>query len=194
MFELSELDRRLANMIRIGTVAEVDHVAHKLKIKLGDIITAWRPQPAEVGKNYIKWHPVRLGQQVIVASPSGDLAQCVVVGMLYLNSTPPPSGGENRDVIEFIDGTRVVYDSAAKHLSATLPPTGTVTISADGGVKIKGDVTIEGGLTTTKPCQMTGDLTIIYGDIKADDISLKDHRHKPTSDLPNLTTKAVDKL
>lgn len=110
-FRTRDLERRLNNMLMIGTVAEVDHAGRKVRVKVGDIHTAWLNWPAEVGRNYRRWRPLRSGQQVVLSSPSGDPAQAVITGMLYSSATPSPSDNPDLDLVEFEDGTRLEYDS-----------------------------------------------------------------------------------
>ena len=42
-FEITELDRRISNLIQVGTVSEADYSNAKLKVKIGEIITDWLP-------------------------------------------------------------------------------------------------------------------------------------------------------
>ncbi|MCK0743566.1 phage baseplate assembly protein V [Chromohalobacter nigrandesensis] len=111
-WRLQELERRLNNLLMVGTILEVDHAARKLKVKVGEIRTAWLNWPTEMGRNYRRWRPLRKGQQVVLSSPSGDPAQAVITGMLYSSALPSPSDNPDLDLIEFEDGTRFQYDSA----------------------------------------------------------------------------------
>ena len=112
-WRLQELERRLNNMVMVGTVLEVDHATRKLKVEIGEIRTAWLNWPTEMGRNYRRWRPLRKGQQVVLSSPSGDPAQAVITGMLYSNALSAPSSTPDLDLIEFEDGTRFQYDSAS---------------------------------------------------------------------------------
>jgi phage baseplate assembly protein V len=71
-YELSELYRRLDNLIMLGLIHEVDLERKKLKVKIGEIITAWLPWPASIGRNYKRWQPLKPGIQVLLACPSGE--------------------------------------------------------------------------------------------------------------------------
>jgi len=123
-----ELDRRLNNLLMVGTVLAVDHAARKLRVEIGEIRTAWLNWPAEMGRNYRRWRPLRAGQQLLLASPSGDPAQAVIAGMLYTAALPPPSDNPDLDLVEFEDGARIQYDSAAHEFIAE---TGGSCITAD---------------------------------------------------------------
>lgn len=123
----ADLERRLANMVRIAVIQAVDCTNRKIRVVAGGFSSAWLPWPTETGRNFRHWRPLRPGQQVVLVAPSGDLAQAVVVGMLYSESLGAPESAENRDTILFDDGTRIQYDSAEHHLQLTV---GKSTISA----------------------------------------------------------------
>ncbi|MDR8320479.1 phage baseplate assembly protein V, partial [Acinetobacter baumannii] len=64
---------------------------------------------------------------------------------------PSPSDDLNKKIRVFADGCVIAYDVAAHHLSAILPPTGTIEVTANGGVTVNanGGVTVNAndGLT-----------------------------------------------
>ena len=68
----SDLERLIQNLIRIGTIYAVDESARKIKVTSGKLVTQWLDWPAEEGRNYKRWRPLRLNTQVILASPGGD--------------------------------------------------------------------------------------------------------------------------
>ena len=41
MFGLVELERRVSNLVRVGTVSKVNHGSARARVKLGDIETNW---------------------------------------------------------------------------------------------------------------------------------------------------------
>ena len=124
-FEFTEHDRLIADLICVGVIAEVDHAAKRIRVQ-SRTLTAWLPWPAELGRNFIRWRPLRPGQQVVLASPSGDLAQALVIGMLYTSALTPTRHDPDLDVIAFDDRTTVTYDSGNHHLQ--LDVAGSMTI------------------------------------------------------------------
>ncbi|MFJ5423733.1 phage baseplate assembly protein V, partial [Wolbachia endosymbiont of Drosophila barbarae] len=42
-FAISELNRKLANVVRIGIVKEIDYEKAKAKVKIGEIVTDFLP-------------------------------------------------------------------------------------------------------------------------------------------------------
>ena len=119
----AELERRLANIVKIGVIQEANHADKKLRIAMGNTQTAWLPWPAEIGNNFIQWRPLRVGQQVVLVAPSGELNQAVIVGQLYGGGIDAPSTDAQQDLIQFEDGTQIEYDSANHCLTANIKDT-----------------------------------------------------------------------
>jgi phage baseplate assembly protein V len=127
---IPDMERRIANMVRIGAIHEVDAANKRIRVRSGAITTGWIPWPAEIGRNYRRWRPLRTGQQVIMVSPCGDLSQAVVAGMLYTSALASPSSDEDLDIIEYEDGTVIKYDSGESLL--TIDSVGDVVINCVG--------------------------------------------------------------
>lgn len=116
MKNAAEILRLLNNLIRIGTIEEIDHKAARVRVKSGDNITAWiNWTPARAGKTKT-WDPPTKGEQVVLLSPSGDMSQAIVLQSLYSDENPAPSDSENIWLKKFPDGTEIRYDHAAKKL------------------------------------------------------------------------------
>jgi phage baseplate assembly protein V len=145
-FEVAELSRRLANLVMLGKVAEVDHGAARVKVKVGDLVTAWRPWLALRAGGDSHWHPPELDEQVVLLSVNGDPAQSVVLVGLYQDTYPAPSTDPNVDVSVYSDGAEISYDRKQHILSAKLPAGASAELIAPGGVTIEGDVTIAGSV------------------------------------------------
>lgn len=136
----ADLTRRLDNLIRLGTIAETDHEARLLRIQSGELLTDWLPWPTEMGRNYRRWRPLRIGTQVVLACPSGDPAQALIIGMLYSDALDSPGTDEHQDLIEFDDGTRIQYDSAAHRLSIDVHGDAAVQVEGDASLVVGGDL------------------------------------------------------
>lgn len=152
----ADINRRIENLIRIGTIAEADHAARKIRVKSGDLLTGWLPWPAEIGRNYKRWRPLRVGTGVIVACASGDPAQAQVIGMLYTDALVSPSSSADIDMIEFDDGSAIEHNAAAHTLK----------------IHAAGELTLSG--STIK---MLGPVTQTGGDMTSDGISAQHHTH-----------------
>lgn len=151
-------------VLRLGTIASVDHAGATCTVTSGDILTDDLPWIAQRAGNVRIWSPPSIGEQCLLVAPEGDLAAGLVIVGLYSDACPPPSINPDVTLTEYPDGAIVAYDHVAHRLTATLPAGGTVAIDAPGGVAIKGDLIVEGVITATD-------------DVKAGAISLKDHKH-----------------
>jgi len=110
----AEADRKEANIVEIGTVTAVNGQAGRARVKLGDVTTPEIKVGAlRAGPLNFWWMPAE-GEQVLVASPGGDIGQAVIVASLYAGNAPSSdkdvpmidlNGGAGKMVI---DGTLVV--------------------------------------------------------------------------------------
>ncbi len=177
-FNLSDLYRRFENLIRIGTIAEVDEQNLLLRVQSGELLTDWLPWPAHIGHNFIHWRPLRVNTQVILCCPSGDPAQAVIVGMLYTDKHQPASFDPALDVIQFNDGTTIQYDSAQKTL--TFSSAGDIDLIAEQNINIQAGNTVQSTATnhiTEGEVGIHGPVTQTGGDITSDGISTQHHKH-----------------
>ena len=94
---LADLERRLVNMVRVGTVATVDTSAALCRVQYdtdevgGEVRTGWLPWATHrAGRDQDWWAP-SVGEQVVVVAPSGDLAAGIVGFALYSAAHPAPS-------------------------------------------------------------------------------------------------------
>lgn len=141
---LDELSRRIAGMVRIGLISEVDYAQTRIRVQSGQIETGWLPWPASMGRNYVGWRPLAVGQEVILLSPSGDLSQAVVVGLLHVESDPPPSTDETLDIVRFRSGTTVQHDADTGDLLITAARHVTINVAGDATINATGNVDIDG--------------------------------------------------
>jgi phage baseplate assembly protein V len=131
--ELSELTRRLHNVIMIGHIWEVDLPHFQLRVKLeGYHVTGWLPIPGEVAQNYVRWRPLEFGTNVMIACEGGDLRNASIVQIFYGGGRQQaPSDSSTLDIIEFIDGAVLSYDTLTHEMAMTVPPEGLLNITAD---------------------------------------------------------------
>ena len=132
----ADLNRRIESLIRLGTLAQVDHNARRVRVQSGGLLTGWLPWPADVGRNYRHWRPLRLGTQVVLGCPSGDPAQAVILQILYTDALNAPSTDPNADLILFDDGSRLEHNATTGQI--TLHAKGNLDLTADGNIKING--------------------------------------------------------
>lgn len=121
---LPDLERRTANAIRYGTVLAVDYAAARVRIKSGEIETAWLPWStgrASAAKR--RWDPPEVGEQVVLLAPTGDLRQAVVLTGVFQTSAAAPNASPDKDTTVYGDGTVIEYDRVAHALVADLQGT-----------------------------------------------------------------------
>ena len=134
MNAIAELRRRLDNMIRSGTIAEVDHGDPAqgrqpcCRVKTGNITTGWLPFFTVRAGSTNEWNPVSVGEQCTILSPSGDLAQGQVLAGLYSGANPPCSNNPAVHKIEWANGDFFEHNAATG--AYTLKLTGHVQIDA----------------------------------------------------------------
>ena len=140
---MNELKRLMSQMISLGKIEELDTDAKKVKVKFSDqeLISDWLPWPADYGKNYIRWKPLRLQSDVILLAPSGDRSRTLIVGMVFGSEVVPGTNDDELDQIEFSDGTKIQYSTKDKKLSIECE--GDVSVTAKGGAKVTAKDNVE---------------------------------------------------
>jgi phage baseplate assembly protein V len=83
----------VANLIRIGKIAEVDSA--QVKVQIGKVKTNWLPIVSMAGDTNV-WVPITVGEQVAVVSPYGEMAQSFVIRSIHYNKYAAP---EKKDII-----------------------------------------------------------------------------------------------
>lgn len=125
---LPDLARRQANTIRLGAVMAVDPAGYRVRVKSGAIETDWLKWGVKRAKGTRSWHAPEVGEQVVIACPSGDLRQGVVLCAIPQDAAPPAGDTGNVERTIYPDGTVAEYDHAAHRLLWNLGPT---SITAD---------------------------------------------------------------
>ena len=144
-FSFSELDRKLANLIRVGTVKESDYKKARVRIQIGKILTDWLPWVTSRAGQDRNWSAPSVGEQVVLLSPSGEMAQGVVIPAIYQQKHPAPSDKETEVAFVFQDGSKMLYDKEEHHLTISLITDGKLTLKigesslemSKDGIKLK---------------------------------------------------------
>jgi phage baseplate assembly protein V len=173
--------RQLANLIRFGTVHAV--VGKRVQVTIGGLLTRPLPWVAPRAGQTKSWSPPAVGEQVVVLSPNGNLGAGVVIGSIFCDAHDAPAEAAPDNVlIAFGDGAVLLYDQAAHVLKGLLPADGRVQVTAPGGFTFTGHVAIDGELSVShaatfeQAVHASGTITSDI-DVKAGDISLKNHPH-----------------
>lgn len=205
----NETNRQIANLIRKGTIAELDHAAARCRVTSGELTTNWLPWCAIAAGTTIDWNPPTVGEQVILLAPGGDLADAVVLRGLYSETAEPPSQSEHTHTTKYPDGAVIEYDHEQHKLTATFPEGAHVLLVAPETVEIRttvltviasesvtfdtpnaivtGDLQVDGAITAGTTINAGGNIesdadVLAGGDVKAGAISLKQHKHLEKGD------------
>ncbi len=149
MNDFAALSRMIENLIRLGTIAAVDHAAQRVRVLTGDLLTGWLPWASPRAGADREWNAPTLDEQVLLFSPSGQTANGVVLTGLFSDLIPPNGDRDALHRTTYRDGAVIEYDSAAHHLRAVLPAGGTTELISDGGIRIVGDITHQGDYIQT---------------------------------------------
>lgn len=85
-FAAAEADRRIANLIQIGVVTGVG--AGVARVRIGELDTPELPvAQLRAGAASLWWMP-GVGEQVVVACPSGDVARGVILAAIFAGNAP----------------------------------------------------------------------------------------------------------
>lgn len=110
--QLTEIMRLITNLIRTGTVIDVDRKNWLCRVKTGDLETNWiNWLTCRAGKSRTWWKP-SVGEQVVLLSMGGNLETAFALPAVYSNQYPPPSDSEDGSVTEYDDGGWFEYEPA----------------------------------------------------------------------------------
>ena len=158
-YRVSALEQAISNVVRVFVIAELDEIKKKIRLEADELKTAWVDWPADNGRNFRKWKPLRVGQQMIVVSIGGDLSQALVVGEIYSDQLSAPAEDPEIDVVKYSNGD--IFERNAV--------TGKIKITAAGGFELRGDVEITGKVVSTGDQLAGGVSTInhVHGKVSA---------------------------
>lgn len=135
-YDLSEAYRKLAAMIRFGTITGVDlsdATAPRVTCTCGGLDTDMLPWHAMRAGKTVHWSAPTIGEQVIVFAPGGETTLGFVLGGFYSSNNPAPSTDPNVDMTQYPDGSTVQYDSAAHTMTLTVLGNGSAVVNVAGG-------------------------------------------------------------
>lgn len=162
----AELTRRIDNLIRFGIIAEVDHATARARVKSGQILTDFCRSSHSVPAQQQR------GRHRLKANNAWFYPQAVnSLRLAYWSGFTPNSPSHSPDVhvIKFADGASIEYNQTSGRLNVVGIKSAFINASQQieifcPTVKIKGDVKIEGSVTST-------------GDMTAGGISQINHKH-----------------
>jgi phage baseplate assembly protein V len=188
----AEIERLLANMIRVGVVSELDEANARVKMKVGGLTTDWLPWGESRAGATRTWSAPRPGEQRLVFAPYGDTSQAVIGPAIFQDDHPAPAASKDQEHVVFPDGSAVDYNSATGTLTVTVAGDGKVivnckeaTINAVTSVTLNTPLThctqaltVDGLITGHGGAAIDGgNVTVTGANVVADGIGLKTHHH-----------------
>jgi len=190
--DYADIARLFENVIRTGTVAEVRHGSPPaVRIATGGITTNWLPWCEQRAGATRTWNPPTKGEQVVMACPSGDPSNGIVLRSIPSAANDVPSHQPNETVTLYPDGAQVKYDHAAGML--TVKGVKTVLLEAatsvlvkcpdttfDGNVTVKGLLAFQNGIAGQggeNGNVIKGDVTHQEGKLSSNGVVLDNHTH-----------------
>ena len=145
--DLAELNSRVANLLRLGTILAVDLPRARCKVQSGRLETGWlRWATARAGTTRT-WDPPTVGEQCMLLSPSGNTENGIVLFGINSELIKPPSQSADIHRPDWPDGALCEYDHATHTWRLVLPKEGRIVINV-------GRTTLEltdAGTTLTTP-------------------------------------------
>jgi phage baseplate assembly protein V len=198
-------------MIRYGNISEVDPSKGRARVHFqeDDIVSDWLPisMPTTLGNKFEFWPEVNMFVWCVMDENAED---GVIGGALYDDGNTPPVGEQDKSVITFKDGTKVVYDRANSELTiecvgavivkctkATVEasefvkldsPTVEVTGNLDvaGGLSAAGNIETQGNIDASGSVEAGGQVRALAGTVGQ--VSLSTHTHPTPAGLSSAPT------
>ncbi|HIE0016152.1 TPA: phage baseplate assembly protein V [Serratia marcescens] len=191
-----DIQRLVRNLIRIGTVSELDLERGRCRVATGGNLTDWLNWLTGRAGDARSWWAPSIGEQVLVLSLGGELETAFVLPGVFSDAHPAPSASEQAAHIAFPDGAVLEYEPATGALkavgikSATIEAAERITLTAPNITCIaSGKITLDapevectqqlttGTIAIHQGGSMTGDLNHTGGSISSNGIVVHTHTH-----------------
>lgn len=179
--QLSEVLRLLRNLIRIGTVSDVNLDYGLCRVDTGNNTTGWLHWlSARAGKTR-SWNAPSVGEQVLILCLGGELDTGFVLPGIFSDENPAPSASADALHWSFPDGAVIEYEPETGALTATGIQTATIKaavkilfdspeVECAAHLKAKTFEFTEGG-------NMSGDVEHGGGNLSSNGVVVDDHDH-----------------
>ncbi|MRT03177.1 phage baseplate assembly protein V [Ewingella americana] len=194
--DLHDAMRLLRNLIRIGTVAEVDLAAGLCRVDTAGNTTNWLHWLASRAGRSRSWWAPSIGEQVLILSLGGELDAGFVMPGIYSDDFPAPSASADAVHITFPDGAVIEYEpetgallatgiksatvNAAEKVAVTSPLVSVVAetrITLDTPEVVCTNKLTTGSIEVKQGGTMTGNIKHSGGGITSNGIVLHTHKH-----------------
>ncbi|HHG2739450.1 TPA: phage baseplate assembly protein V [Klebsiella pneumoniae] len=109
--DIAELIRLLENIVRTGTVTEIDEGKWRVRVQSGELETTWLRWNAQRAGAFKVWVPPSIGEQVWFLCLGGNTDVAFIGGSLYSDDNPAPGASRNEMVVTAPDGATFRYDA-----------------------------------------------------------------------------------
>lgn len=126
---LTEIQRLLRNLIRVGVVTHVNTADALCRVQTGDMTTGWLNWLTRRAGRSRDWWAPSIGEQVLILSIGGELDTAFVLPGIYSDDNPAPSASADAYHVSFPDGAVIEYEPATGALTVSGIKTATLTAS-----------------------------------------------------------------
>ncbi|GKX48549.1 phage baseplate assembly protein V [Pectobacterium carotovorum] len=126
---LTEIQRLLRNMIRVGVVTHVNTADALCRVQTGEMTTGWLNWLTRRAGRSRDWWAPSIGEQVLILSIGGELDTAFVLPGIYSDANPAPSASADAYHVSFPDGAVIEYEPATGALTVSGIKTATLTAS-----------------------------------------------------------------
>lgn len=170
----AEHQRRLHNIATIGTVIDIDAGAALIRLAVGENETDWVNIPSIAAGSISVWRCPSIGEQYLLVSPSGELANAIPVISLYSEHNPSPSTDPNEIRIRYNDtdfcSIDVVNSQLTMHISQITNQAATSIVWDTPSAILTGNLQVDGSINCGKSIAAADEVT-------ANGINLTTHTH-----------------
>ncbi len=202
---VSELIRRIENLLRPGTIARVDVKRYRVRVIAGGLISNWLPWLTLRAGTTRKWSPPTIGEQCLLLSPGGDLANGVALVGIFSTEVPPNDDRASTEATHFPDGTLHEYDHEAHrdllrcvgdifreaHGDITHQARGAITQQAGGSILIESQASITLKVGDARIVLTPGGITADPDIVGGGHVSLVNHIHSKVTLGKDVSGKPV---
>lgn len=194
--QLNDILRILRNLIRTGTVVDIDLNEGLCRVQTGGMETTWLNWlTCRAGRSRVWWAP-SVGEQVLLLAIGGELDTAFVLPGIFSDDNPAPSASPDAFHISFPDGAVIEYEpesgaltvsgiksadvTASDSITATVPVVmvkAETRITLDTPEVVCTNKLITGSLEVQKGGKMTGDIEHTGGKFTSNSVQVDDHDH-----------------
>ena len=199
---MKEFERRLNNIIQIGTITEIksDEGLALARVNILGRVTDFLPVFMWANDFVKVWFPIRVGQQVAVLSPFGNSDSGFILPSIYNKSCKESSEANDENVvIEFSKGAKIISDGEnitinvpkdinvtcananvkASNTIITSETTNNGNVTINGNLAINGNIVMNGSGGSGGIAKLKGNLEV-SGNISDSKGNLTNHTHSTT--------------